>query len=91
MEKSKRGACVGIPNPDIFFPVVGVDSEGMEILDYESEEADEALILCDICPILKECRTKNWDMPFGIVGGEKPISRGFNELGIRVKKTRPPR
>lgn len=91
MEKSKRGACAGIKNPNIFFPVGGLDSEGFEVMDYESEEADEALILCDICPILKECRTKNWDMPFGIVGGTTPEMRGFNDVGIRVKKVRAPK
>lgn len=84
---TKQPACAG-EDPQYWFPVVGQDSDGFEILDYECEDAEEGRAICMACPIRNLCREKNWNEPFGIFGESDPLSRGYDENGIRVKNVR---
>lgn len=51
-------SCADHPNPDLWFPGVGI-----------SEEASEAKRICQVCPVIKECARYGAKEQIGIWGG----------------------
>lgn len=54
----ERARCATVPDPDIFFPD-------------RTTPADEALAVCDRCPVMLACRTHALAVqePYGVWGG----------------------
>lgn len=85
----ERARC-GPTTHELFFPTNGVDEDGFPLDDYSDEAVDEARIMCDTCPVRKECRTANWLEPYGVIDGFTPEQRGFRN-GVRFKKIARPK
>ena len=80
-----RAACAG-QDPKYWFPTNGLDEDGFELEDYESEDAEKGKAICkNECPVFDWCKRKHAKEGYGIWYGTTPIERGMVD-GKRVRR-----
>lgn len=80
-----RAACAG-QDPKYWFPTDGLDEDGFEIEDYESEDAQVGKNICkNECPVFDWCKKNKSKEGYGIWFGTTPTERGMVD-GKRVRR-----